>query len=127
MLAYRPIEMQPRVMGHLQAMVPQAGCDTYRQVIKRGCQPSPAALSPDGAFVALFAAEGAKLEIRAVCSGQLMLTQAVGVPRNVQAHAECWYDTSIQWTSSGRAVARVSANGWMYRCLCERILVVKLV
>ena len=126
-LAYRPIEMQPRVMGHLQVMVPQAGCDTYRQVIMRGCQPSPAALSPDGAFVALFAAEGAKLEIRAVCSGQLMLTRAVGVPRNVQAHAECWYDTSIQWTSSGRMVARVSANGWMYRCLCERILVVKFV
>ena len=54
----------------LQVMIPQAGCDTYRQVFMQGCQPRQApVLSPDGAFVALFAVKGAELEIRKVCSG----------------------------------------------------------
>ena len=79
MLAYRPPNLQSRVMGHLQMIAPQAGCDTYRHVILQGCQPRRApAVSLDAAFVALFAHEGAKLEIKAVSSGQLMLTRAVG-------------------------------------------------
>ena len=54
----------------LQVMIPQAGCDTYRQVFMRGCQPRQApVLSRDGAFVALFVVKGAEFEIRKVCSG----------------------------------------------------------
>ena len=93
----------------------------------QGCRPGEApTLSPDGAFVALFLAEGAKLKIRAVRSGQLMLARAVRVPRKVQAQPRVKYATSIQWTTDGRVVISVSARD-LSCCLCERVLVVKLV
>lgn len=106
MLAY-PISGQ----GELQVMAPQLGGSTYLQTRLQGCRPYWApALSPDGAYVAIFHPEGARLEVWDIQRRKCMLKQSFCLPQADLTGHSLQQNFDILWTTCGcQLLTRVTA------------------
>ena len=131
MLAYVPSSGNESACGHLQILVPQAGSDKYQQAVLHGCEPrQPLALSPCASFVLLYDQHSVALQVRDVRNGKLVISQAVGLPRNACAKYDLKYDLKLLWSKCGsRLVARVrakEAGSLPRRWASERLVVVQI-
>ena len=132
MLAYKPSFLESVGYGHLQLMASEAASGTYQQVVMHGCEPQQSpALSPCSSFVVLFEQQSARLEIRNVRSGKLVLSRVVRLAKRMQTHCELEYAIALRWSSCGsRVVARVRAQATAYEpphFAFERIVVMQLI
>ena len=131
MLTYKPSFLHSGGYGHLQMMASQAASGVYQHAVMHGCEPyrSPA-LSPCSSFVLLFEQQRARLEVRDVRNGKLVLSCVVRLAKRMQTHRELEYDIALRWSSCGnRVVARVRAQAKGYdptRFAFERIVVMQL-
>ena len=131
LLACRPSPNHQPPRGHVQIIVPREASNTYQQAVLHGCEPQQAlALSPCASFLLLFDQQSAALEVRDVRSGNLVLSQAVGLPRDACAKHNAKYDFVLLWSSCGsRLIARVRAEeiGFVPKLWAsERIMVMQL-
>lgn len=129
MLAYAP--SCNSFCGRLQIMAPLEGSCRYQHASMQGCEPQqPPALSPCSSFVVLFEEQRARLEIRDLRSGDLVVSQAVRLARDAQTKPNMHYDLALRWSSCGtRVVARVRAvevNSSSDCWAAERIVVMQI-